>query len=188
MPVVIETPRLLLRTWEPSDRPALVTITSEPEITRWLNLGEPFSDEDVDAFLSRQADTYALRGWCRWACELRDPSADDPAGPVGFCGYGCAFAPDVELGWTLLPAVWGRGLATEAARAALAYGFEAVGFPAVVSAILPENARSRRVAEKLGETVDGALLHDGLRHLRYRIENPHAPSAAPPPGIRRDCL
>lgn len=187
MPDVMTTDRLVLRTWTPEDRPALVRLTSEPEIVRWLNVGKPFSAEEVDAFLARQAETLRHRGWCRWAIELRAPLPGAPLGVVGFCGYGCGFAPDVELGWTLLPSVWGAGLATEAARAALAYGFETIGFPEVISAVLPENTRSRRIAEKLGEVVRGTVVHDGLAHLRYAIENP-GPLPLPEPGIRRDCL
>jgi len=186
-PVVVTTERLVLRTWAPEDRSDLIGLLGEPEIVRWLNVGVPFATEEIDAFLDRQTETARLRGWCRWALQLREPSQDDPAGVVGFCGFGCAFAPDVELGWTLAPAMWGRGLATEAAEAALDYGFRTIGFTEIISAVLPDNVRSRRIAEKIGEVVRGTVTHDGLRHLRYAAENP-GPLPLPEPGIRRDCL
>jgi len=170
--VITETERVILRTWTPLDHPVLERISNESRITRWLAIGEPLTNKKVDQFLSRQTDGQELRGWCRWAVELRKPGLGDPHGVVGFCGFGCKFAPEVELGWTLLPQVWNRGLATEAARAALDYGFSVIGFPQVVSAVLPDNAASRRIADKLGMVVDGTIKRDNQSHLRYVIHNP----------------
>ena len=171
--IIIETERLSLRTWSPEDHHVLGRISDESRITRWLAIGEPLACGKIDQFLANQTNGQEQRGWCRWAVELRKPHYGDPKGVVGFCGFGCKFAPAVELGWTLLPEVWNRGLATEAARAALEYGFETIGFSQVISAVLPDNAASRRIADKLGMTLDGTVKRDNQSHLRYVIDNPN---------------
>ena len=81
--------------------------------------------------------------------------------------------PGVEVGWTLRPDCWGRGYATEAGAASLAYAFGVLGLSEVFSVILPENARSQAVARRLGLTLveeRGALLLSvgAPRHLEHR--------------------
>ena len=183
--IIIESERLVLRTWTPEDRPVLERISAESRITRWLAIGEPLANRKIDTFLMRQTNGQEQRGWCRWAVELRKPGLGDPQGVVGFCGFGCKFAPEVELGWTLLPQVWNRGLATEAGRAALEYGFDVIGFPRVISAVLPDNAASCRVADKLGMTVDGTIKRDNQSHLRYVLDNPRDRPACRPALLAR---
>lgn len=185
-PAVIETPRLRLRAWTPADRPAFQRLGSAKEVVERLNHGFPLTDEQIDAFLARQRENFDRRGWCRFAIEVCEPAPGDPASPIGFCGFGCNFAPLVELGWTLLPEVWGRGYATEAGRAALGYGFEVVGFEHVISAVAASNDRSRRVAEKVGLTVEGTFEYAGEPHYRYGIDNP-GPIPAADRRYRRDC-
>lgn len=185
-PVIIQTERLNLRAWTAEDRPAMQRIGNAPEIIDRLNGGEPLSDEQIDAFIARQSSNLNERGWCRFAIELRSPTPGDPPSPVGFCGFGCNFAPDIELGWTLLPQVWGRGIATEAGWAALHFGFEVVGFPHVISVIALDNPRSQHVAERIGLIRAGQLEHAGLPHWRYSAENPRTPDN-PDPRYRRDC-
>ena len=184
-PIVIQTERLNLRAWTSKDLAAFALIAHEPEIVHWLNHGEPMPAYDIDGFIARQTENQRERGWCRWALELREPIDGDPPGIVGFCGFGCNLAPDVELGWTVLPPLWGRGLATEAGKAALKYGFDAVGFPLVYSAILPENAASRAVADKCGFVLDGVFLdHHQEPVLRYVAHNPHPDGAADQKFVR----
>ena len=185
-PVIIESDRVNLREWTAEDRPALERIANESRIVRWLSIGEPLAHGKIDTFLERQTTGQATRGWCRWAVELKEPATGDPLGVVGFCGFGCKFAPEIELGWTLLPEVWNRGLATEAGRAALDYGFSVIGFTQVISAVLHDNACSRRVAEKLGMSVDGTVKRYGQSHLRYVLDNPD-PSPSIDPRYGREC-
>ena len=172
-PIIIQTERLNLRAWTRRDRSAFALIAHEPDIVTWLNDGRPLSAEQIDGFIVRQMENQRERGWCRWALELRDPGESDPEGIVGFAGFGCNLAPDVELGWTLLPQLWRRGLATEAGTAALRFGFDTVGFERVFSAILPENAASRAVADKVGFVLDGVYLDIDEPTLRYVAHNPN---------------
>ena len=185
-PIIIQTERLNLRAWTRRDRSAFALIAHEPDIVAWLNHSLPLSAEQIDGFIIRQIENQRDRGWCRWALELRDPGERDPTGIVGFAGFGCNLAPDVELGWTLLPQLWCRGLATEAGTAALRFGFETVGFARVFSAILPENAASRAVADKVGFVLDGVYLEHSDPTLRYVAHNPR-PDAVTDERFARSC-
>jgi RimJ/RimL family protein N-acetyltransferase len=103
---------------------------------------------------------------------------------AGFIGlsipaFDAPFMPAVEVGWRLAFDCWGRGLATEGARAVVSYGFEELGLDSVVSFTVPENLRSRRVMEKIGMThdprddFDHPRLQDGhplRRHVLYRLK------------------
>jgi len=87
-----------------------------------------------------------------------------------------SFTPCVEIGWRLARPWWGQGLATEGARAALAYGFERLGLPEIVSFTVPGNVRSRRVMEKLGFRYSQDFEHQRIepgdprgRHVLYRL-------------------
>ena len=97
---------------------------------------------------------------------------------AGFVGlsvprFEANFTPCVEMGWRLAADAWGHGYATEAARAALAFGFGELGLREIVSFTVPHNLRSRRVMEKIGMTRDPAGDFDhptvGTRHVLYRL-------------------
>lgn len=150
----VHTERLVLRRWRAEDRAPFAAINADAEVMRWIGsgrvLGRGLSDELVDRF-EREWDQ---RGHGLWAVGWRN----DPAGLLlGFCGLTAPmFLPDVlpaaEVGWRLARPAWGLGVATEAAQAALAFGFERAGLAEIVAVVAPENARSLRVAEKLGMT------------------------------------
>jgi RimJ/RimL family protein N-acetyltransferase len=102
---------------------------------------------------------------------------------VGFVGlsvpqFEAPFMPAVEIGWRLAAEYWGKGLATEAARETLRFGFEVVGLESVVSFTVPANMRSRRVMERIGMTHDPRedfdhpqlpVGHPLRRHVLYRV-------------------
>lgn len=96
-------------------------------------------------------------------------------------------SPCVEIAWRLAPEVWGKGYATEAARATLDYGFETLSMPEILAWTVPHNAASRRVMEKLGMTHDPSEDfdhprlpegHELRRHVLYRISRRPAPASA----------
>lgn len=166
-PVVIAAERLKLRMWEDADAPAIVELFDDPEVAEFVNDGKPIALSEAEAFITRYRRIQSERGWCRWAVELKT----EPGRLAGFCGVGCTFAPEIELGWTFRRDLWGQGLATEAGRAALDYCFGNVGFERVISAIDPRNVRSAAVALRLGMRLDGTLEHDHPID-RYVIDNP----------------
>ena len=185
-PIVIQTERLLLREWTVEDAAHFMTLASDVEIVRYINGGIACSLDDVREFIERQVTTQRDRGWCRWAIQLRAPVQDEPAGVVGLCGPGCTFAPDVEVGWWMHRELWGRGLATEAGRAAVDYCFGTIGFPRLICCVHPENTRSLSVARNVGFVPHDVIEHKGMRLIRHQLLNP---LSEPPrePRFVRDC-
>src|SRR5947209_4906556 len=133
--------------------------------------------EQSDALLERERAAISARGWGLWAVEVID--GPEFIGFVGLSrpGFKAHFTPAVEVGWRLGREHWGRGYATEAARAALAFGFGELGLSEIVSFTTESNARSRRVMERLGmthdpsEDFDHPMLPDWplRRHVLYRL-------------------
>ena len=185
-PVVIRTERLLLREWTAEDAGDFAVLATDPEVMRYIRDGVASTPEEVAEFIDRQLTTQRERGWCRWALQLRQPSSSEPSGVVGFCGPGCTFAPDVEVGWWLRPELWGRGLATEAGLAAVGYCFATIGFPRLICCVHPENARSLAVARKVGFVPYDEIEHGGLRIIRHELLNP-LPEPPKDPRFVRDC-
>lgn len=119
---------------------------------------------------------FQKNGYGPWAVEL---TGQVPF--IGFIGlavvpFEASFTPCVEILWRLTPPWWGKGLATEGARAALAYGFERLDLPEIVSFTVPGNTRSRRVMEKLGMRYSENFKHPRIdprhplcRHVLYRL-------------------
>jgi len=167
---VVETERLRLRPWRAAeDLPALAAINADAEVMRWIAPNRPLRPEESAALLERIEAHWREHGYGLWAVEPREPGA----GCIGFCGLAIpSFLPEVlpavEVGWRLHPDWWGRGLATEAARASVAYGFDTLGLRSVVSIIDAGNAPSLRVAEKLGMRPGRDRLHPVTRR-RLRV-------------------
>jgi [ribosomal protein S5]-alanine N-acetyltransferase len=117
--------------------------------------------------LRAQAAQAAETGYCLWW--WRERSSGEL---VGYCGLNrdeVEGEPIVEIGWSITPARQGEGFATEAARAALDWGFERAGLDRIVSFALLDNVRSRRVMEKLGMAYVRDFERAGLPHALYEI-------------------
>ncbi len=154
----LRTPRLLLRPWRDGDLPAFAALNADPEVRRWFP--GTLTGAESDAQAVRLQAHVAAHGFGFWAVE-----APGVAPFIGFVGLQrVAFAapfttpggPAVEAGWRLAREHWGRGYATEAARAALAHGFGPLGLAAVVAFAVPGNLASRRVMQRIGMTHDPA--------------------------------
>jgi RimJ/RimL family protein N-acetyltransferase len=152
----LQTPRLLLRQWQPGDEVAMAAINSDPEVTRYLN--RPVGAAATRAFHAGSVAHWQTHGFGFWALESREPESARRF--LGFAGVGHpTFVPElasrVEIGWRLARPAWGRGLATEAARAVRDHVFATLALPELISIIHPDNVRSQRVAEKLGMAISG---------------------------------
>jgi len=162
----IETERLVLRQWRPDDVDALLQIYAHPEVARWLG---PATQDDVTTSIERYEHAWDVLGFGRWAVD--DRASRRLVGRVGVMrqpSWGGSAVKD-EIGWVVERARWGEGLATEAARAAVADVFARVGLPAVVSFALPENVASRRVMEHCGMRERGVALWAGRDHVWYSL-------------------
>lgn len=129
-----------------SDTDAYAEMVADPEVMRFLG-GKTMSREEAWRSMAMLAGHWQLRGYGFWAVEER--ASGELVGRVG-CWRPEGW-PGLEVGWTLRRASWGRGYATEAARASLEYAFEKLNQTRVISLIAPENVASIRVAERLGE-------------------------------------
>jgi RimJ/RimL family protein N-acetyltransferase len=165
------TERLVLRAWRPSDRAPFAALNADPEVVRHLRDGAPMTRAESDALLDAIQAHWDEHGFGLWCAAPRE----DPDACLGFIGLAVpsflpAVLPAVEVGWRLARPAWGRGLATEGARASMRYGFETLRLRSVVSIIAPANTRSIRVAEKLGMRRGASHLHPGTRQKVWTFE------------------
>lgn len=158
---ILETPRLTLRRWRSGDVAALDPINADPEVTRYLNPPLP----PAAGFGERCIEHWDKYGFGFFAVESREEPS--PGRFIGFVGIGHpTFLPELahrpELGWRLARDSWGHGLATEAAAAVRDDAFSRLGLAELISIIHPDNEASRRVAAKVGMTIEGTVHHPGL--------------------------
>jgi RimJ/RimL family protein N-acetyltransferase len=144
----LETDRLLLRPWRPAeDLDALAALNSDPAVMRWVTPNRPLRREESADLLDRVVRHWDEHGFGLWAVVPREERAQC----IGFAGLAIpsflpAILPAVEVGWRLAPDWWGRGLATEAARASIAFGFERLGLRSIITIVDARNQRSLREA------------------------------------------
>jgi RimJ/RimL family protein N-acetyltransferase len=161
----LQTNRLTLRMLRDSDLDAYAEMCADAEVMRYLGDGQPMNRALAWRNLALMVGHWSLRGYGLWAAEQR--SSGVLVGRIGF--WNPEGWPGFELGWTLRRPYWGRGYATEGARAALEHAFTQMGQPHVISLIHPKNAASIRVAERVGERLQGPTEVMGKPALVYRI-------------------
>ncbi|GLC96509.1 GCN5 family N-acetyltransferase [Cupriavidus sp. TA19] len=165
----METPRLRLRQWCDADYSPFSVLNADAEVMRFFPA--PLTRAESDAMADRCRALIAGRGWGPWAVERKLDRAF-----IGFVGLhepaaALPFSPCVEIAWRLARDAWGSGLATEAARAALEYGFGTLGLDEIVSFTTLENRRSRAVMERLGMREDAL----GFEHPALPPRHPLRP-------------
>ncbi len=161
----LETDRLLLRPWEEADRAAFTRLMSDPEVTRHLNGGRPFSDDDIEGFYVRQARNLASHGVCMAGIVEKTSGAIVGLGGVQPLGT----TNDLEIGWIFARDRWGRGYATELGAAAMHHILVTLARPRAVAIIAPENEPSKRVAARLGMQYEATYTGAELGHRMPEI-------------------
>jgi RimJ/RimL family protein N-acetyltransferase len=163
------TERLLLRPPEPADAPSYQALLMDPVIGEWLAPPplRPFEPADGDLWLSEDERHWERFGFGPWAVLERDGGAY--LGWVGLKWTDVGDRAGIEVLWAIDPARHGEGFAAEAAAAALDFAVD-LELDEVFAMILPINAASRRVAEKIGLETTGEVEHAGFDHILYRIE------------------
>lgn len=163
----LETERLRLRAFRRSDFEDYAALYGDPEVVRYIGGdGATWDRSRCWRHLAFVLGHWHLRGAGMWAVEQRETGAF--VGSIGFAapeGW-----PGFELAWALARRWWGRGFATEGARAALAYAFDVLAEDCVISLIDPENRASLRVAERIGERLMGRTAYALGEKLRYGID------------------
>lgn len=173
--IEFETERLRLRQWRAEDREPFAQLNMHPKVMEFFP--NVLDRVESDAMADRCQSLISERGWGLWAVEAK--------GTREFIGYvglhipiqDLPFSPCIEIGWRLAFPHWGKGFASEAARAALRVGFEQLGFLEIVSFASLQNLRSRAVMERVGLRDSGVVFehpaippgHALRRHCLYRL-------------------
>jgi RimJ/RimL family protein N-acetyltransferase len=161
----VETSRLRLRMFRPEDLDAMCEITRDPEVMRYIGHGHPLTREETRQNLTRIVAAFRRRGFGRWALELKETGE-----LAGYCGLSLGDAEvGVELAYMLARGAWGRGLALEAGRACLRYGFERLNLSSIAGLTFHDNRRSRRVLERLGMSFVRAAHFYGFDCVHYAV-------------------
>jgi ribosomal-protein-alanine N-acetyltransferase len=183
----LRTERLVLRPWRQSDLEPFAALNADPRVT--ATLAGSLSRTESDALVARIAARFCTKGFGQWAVEL--PGVAPFIGFIGLAApdFDAPFMPAIEIGWRLSFVHWGRGYATEGARAVLDFAFTRAGLDALVSFTTESNLRSRAVMERIGMRHDAAedfdhpkldAAHPLRRHVLYRLHREAWPSV---PGI-----
>lgn len=177
MAIEIISERLRLRQWKDADREPYAALNADPAVMRFFPALQ--SREGSDRDIERWSGELDDRGWSNWAVEIRASGHF-----IGFIGLtiprrALSFMPCVELGYRLAREHWGKGYATEGAKAALGVGFDRLGLEEIVSFTARINLPSRAVMERVGMTnanedfdyPNPALPDDSelKRHCLYRL-------------------
>lgn len=159
----IETARLRLRMFRPADLDDLAKLFADPNVMRYVADGKPGDREQARRALDSIIEHWRRHGFGRWAVE--DKATREF---VGFGGLRSLFGTP-EVVYHFAPAHWGKGLATELARASLRYGFEQHRFDRIVAIAKPQNAASIHVVEKLGMRFEKRTSYYNLDVVQYVI-------------------
>lgn len=163
----IETRRLVIREFKREEFQQLAPILANSHVMRFSPTGTlsvPQTQKKIENFIS----SYEKYGFGKWAVILKESNK-----LIGYCGIAVEQIDDKdekEIGYRLDPKFWGKGLATEAASAAIQYGFEKLKFPYVLGIVERENKASVRVLKKLGMQYEKETIFHGFEMDVYRLE------------------
>jgi RimJ/RimL family protein N-acetyltransferase len=163
---MMETERLWLREFDEGDVADFYALGSDPQVIRYTGADQLTSLEHaLEVLRSRPIADYQQYGYGRWACILKTTGEF-----IGWAGLKyLKELPGVDMGYWLLPAHWGCGLATEAAAACVRYGFERLNLQCIIGLVDPANVASVRVLEKVGMNYIGPSDIYGGKFIRYEI-------------------
>ena len=166
----LTTPRLEIRRWRLDDVPAAFAMCSDPEVMRYVGDGRPVPNlEAMREFVARRIGRYETDRLGSWAITLRETGEVIGGGALAVVEEG----PEIEVAYQFARAAWGKGYATEAARALLDHGFDALGLTRVIGITYPANLASRRVLEKTGMVYQGVGGYFGIEGATvYAAERP----------------
>lgn len=164
--MILETERLLLRMFGPGDLDAYAEMCADQEVIRYIGDGRTLSRDESWRDMAVIRGHWDLRGYGLWAVEER--ASGSLIGRIG-C-WNPEGWPGFEVGWMLARRRWGCGLATEGARAVLRHAFCVMKVPHVISLIHPDNAPSIRLAQRVGERLEGTTEVASIKLLIYGID------------------
>lgn len=161
----IETARLRLRGYTPDDLDHLSSIRADSVVMRYIGTGLPQDEVQSGAWLEKHRVRWEQHDFGMWAVALK---GDETL--LGWCGLALLDdTPEVEVGYGFSKASWGKGIATEAARASLRFSFEERNLDRIVAVAMPENTGSQRVMEKIGMKYVKRAHYYGADVVYYAI-------------------
>jgi RimJ/RimL family protein N-acetyltransferase len=165
----LDTPRLVIRSFEPSDAEGMLQVFGDPEVRKYL---PPFPDPTLESMGKSVARRMAMErdhGHGLWAVERKDTGE-----LIGDCGLMLVegTGPEVELAYHYKQSAWNHGYGTEAALACLGHGFGPIGLERIIAICFPENVGSWRVMEKAGMRYEGMASYYGLTLKKYVADRP----------------
>lgn len=167
---ILETQRLWLRQFVPEDARACFELNSIPEVLKYTGEAAPGSVEEVrQGLCERPILDYQKHGFGRWAVIFKETGE-----LIGMAGLKhLDDLQEVDLGYRLFPKYWGLGLATEACRPCIDYGFDQFRLPRILGLVDPQNVRSVRVLQKLGFLFDSMIEYRSQPTAKYlRVVSP----------------
>ena len=173
---MIETARLIIRRFTPADLNSLAALRADKDVMRYIHT-VPQTRDVVQKRIENFEVQYVERGFAQWAVDDKESNF-----LIGWCGFSYLDdkPPIIEIGYGFGKPHWGKGFASEAARACLRYGFENLNFERVAAVALHENSASRHVMEKCGLTYLRDSFHWGVDVVYYEIEQANFKPAAEP--------
>ena len=179
---VVETERLLLVPFKQGDVDALHALWTDPDVRRYLWDDVVIPRTTAEEIVTASEADFRARGYGFWSLYRRE---DPEGGLIGFCGFRPFEGSDVpELLYGILPSFWGRGLVTEAGRAAIRFGFERCSMARIVAATDTPNQSSVQVMQRLGMVFEARREHHGLDTVFYALSPEdyadHLALSAPP--------
>ena len=164
--MIFESDRLLVRQYVEEDAEAFFKLNTDPEVLRYVPDQALQSVEQArQVLIDHPMTDYRKHGFGRGACILKSTGEQ-----IGFAGL--KFLDElgqVDVAYRLLPAYWGQGLATEAARASVRYGFAELGLQRIIGLVMPENIASARVLEKVGLRYTETAFVWGHQFSKYVV-------------------
>jgi [ribosomal protein S5]-alanine N-acetyltransferase len=167
----LETERLWMTEWQTADWLCFRPIAQDPEVMRYIDSGELWSDERTRHFVQAQIREARAYGFCLWKLIEKVTGT-----LIGFCGLQ-HYEGEIEIGWWLAKAYWGKGVATEAARVALLDAFQRANLPRIIAMAQPGNRASIHIMEKLGMRFERNAVRNGINVVVYGIVNEKLPLA-----------
>ena len=164
--VILTTERLILRPFTLEDRQVLFTITNEPNIFQYFPTKTAWDMPKVERSINYQNAHWEKLGYGQLAITLRDSLQ-----LIGWCGL--EYLPDTnetEVGYLLSGSFWGKGYATEAAKASVQFGLDRIGLKEIIGLTDPLNIASQRVLEKSGLTFTRRQVYFGMEMFRFAVQ------------------
>jgi RimJ/RimL family protein N-acetyltransferase len=164
---ILETKRLILRPFRLEDIFPSFEMERNPEINKYTNDGGVKNYEEVEKLIEKVInEDYKENGFGRFALELKETSEF-----IGFCGLKLLReSNEVDLGYRIKMKYWGRGIATEASKVSLDYGFNKLQLREIVAFVIPENIKSIRVLEKFNFKYEDELFEEGELINKYKLK------------------